>query len=568
MSDEIMTRNSAGELELRTVQTTGDTGNDKNDVLTRDSQGRLCVRTTGSGGGSGGKNYDAEIEALDNAVSVLSTSVDLSTEIGGKTTVALADLSAMDIDGRPSYKQAGATVYADNGVVGIIDSVDSTNAVITTVSTSASVEKGHTWTKSQQINEYYFPHSLFLNFGKLADGNYEFLVKNPYGDGATAWGVRFRISGGNMPSAIYYPLPQLVERTKRGYATKDFGVYPIRMGVVGENVVFAGSDNYAEDVVGSVYGNNTLGGVFEFTDLLNLDTGEYLPVVESSVFLGDQYPVENIPYDVRGVSAYTPELVIPRYATGQEMWLYSPDGVFRGLMLSVGFNFGNSENNEVFFWGFPPIGAMYVFLANTDMSSLVVFKVNPKLNMWSVEVVEAKGLFNVDWYCDVSYGGNMNFYPETNITIPEGQELKGGVCAFGSGENGFLSGYSLIEEGYRGSYEPLLPLNVKMSIPTASSSGYILPHENGLVEMGGIVPITDTLQPNVALGNIPVVFPQELANANFVPTITVMTDGTFKQVMADVANPTVTGFDLCVRNVDTEAASNLKIAWKIVGTRK
>lgn len=139
MVDEIMTRNSAGELELRTVQTTGDTGNDKNDVLTRDSQGRLCVRTTGNGGG-GGADYSAEIEALNNAVSVLETSVELSTEIGGKTTVALDDLTAMDIDGRPSYKQAGATVYAENGVVGIIDSVDSTNAVITTVQYSVGGE--------------------------------------------------------------------------------------------------------------------------------------------------------------------------------------------------------------------------------------------------------------------------------------------------------------------------------------------------------------------------------------------------------------------------------------------
>lgn len=76
---------------------------------------------------------DSSVKDLQDSVSVLTTSANLLNEIGGKTTVALANLSAMDIVGRPSYKQAGATVYDGNGVVGIIDSVDSTNAVITTV---------------------------------------------------------------------------------------------------------------------------------------------------------------------------------------------------------------------------------------------------------------------------------------------------------------------------------------------------------------------------------------------------------------------------------------------------
>ena len=76
---------------------------------------------------------DSSVKGLQDSVSVLTTSDNLLNEIGGKTTVALADLTAMAIVGRPSYKQAGATVYDGNGVVGIIDSVDSTNAVITTV---------------------------------------------------------------------------------------------------------------------------------------------------------------------------------------------------------------------------------------------------------------------------------------------------------------------------------------------------------------------------------------------------------------------------------------------------
>ena len=153
MADDVLTRNSADELALRVVQSSGDTGMNKDDVYTRDSQGRLSVRTVGGSGG-GGADYSAEIEALNNAVSVLETSVDLTTEIGGKTTVALGDLTAMDIDGRPSYKQAGATVYAENGVVGIIDSIDSTNAVITTVQYMSGGVQGNNGIKGDYCSTY------------------------------------------------------------------------------------------------------------------------------------------------------------------------------------------------------------------------------------------------------------------------------------------------------------------------------------------------------------------------------------------------------------------------------
>lgn len=128
-SDDVLTRNSAEELSLRVTQTSGDTNTDKNDVYTRDSQGRLCVRITGNGGGGSG----ADLDALENAVSVLSTSVDISTELGGTTTVALSELVALDIDGRPSHKAPGATVYAENGAVGIISVVDEQNATVKTV---------------------------------------------------------------------------------------------------------------------------------------------------------------------------------------------------------------------------------------------------------------------------------------------------------------------------------------------------------------------------------------------------------------------------------------------------
>lgn len=52
MADDVLTRNSADELALRVVQSSGDTGMNKDDVYTRDSQGRLSVRTVGGSGGA------------------------------------------------------------------------------------------------------------------------------------------------------------------------------------------------------------------------------------------------------------------------------------------------------------------------------------------------------------------------------------------------------------------------------------------------------------------------------------------------------------------------------------
>lgn len=99
------------------------------------------------GGGGGGADYSQEIDALENAASVLTTSVELSTEIGGSTTVLFDELISFGIDGRPDYKAPGATVYAENGAVGIIDTVDTSmqTAVVKTVSfagglSSAEVE--------------------------------------------------------------------------------------------------------------------------------------------------------------------------------------------------------------------------------------------------------------------------------------------------------------------------------------------------------------------------------------------------------------------------------------------
>lgn len=66
-NEDVLQRNAAGELEIRTAPSTGDTGTNPDDVYTRDEQGRLCVRTTGGGGGGGGGASTAASVSFDPA---------------------------------------------------------------------------------------------------------------------------------------------------------------------------------------------------------------------------------------------------------------------------------------------------------------------------------------------------------------------------------------------------------------------------------------------------------------------------------------------------------------------
>lgn len=86
-----------------------------------------------NGGGSGG-----DTTALENAVSILNAPLDLGAK-GNQTEINLNELTAVaDIDGRPNNKQPGATVYGLNGSIGIIDTVDTDSAIVTTVVASST----------------------------------------------------------------------------------------------------------------------------------------------------------------------------------------------------------------------------------------------------------------------------------------------------------------------------------------------------------------------------------------------------------------------------------------------
>lgn len=156
--NDVFARNSGGELVIRTTSASGDTGTNKNDVYTRDSQGRLAIRTVSQstdGADAATTSFDptglkvlkginvqsaltetdSALADLQDSVSILSTDKDLADTFGATTSLSLADLKALEIDGRPSYKLPGATVFAPNGQQGIVHSVDSESQTATVKTT-------------------------------------------------------------------------------------------------------------------------------------------------------------------------------------------------------------------------------------------------------------------------------------------------------------------------------------------------------------------------------------------------------------------------------------------------
>lgn len=627
MADDVLTRNSADELALRVVQSSGDTGANKDDVYTRDSQGRLAVRTVGgSGGGSVGAStaadvsfdpsgldvitetnvqsalaqVDSSVKDLQDSVSVLTTSAELSTEIGGKTTVALGDLTAMDIDGRPSYKQAGATVYADNGVVGIIDSVDSTSAIITTVSYQAgevptvpieikwdkeqsfTVEPGYAWERTYA--------ACSLNFGALADGKYYFYM-------ATRKFTQSCYTQQGDPIYTYDSMTEFstmkIEFEILNGDTvwgRCFIVSPICGFVEGVNVF--GGESAVPTGVPSI---NKVNGEFHFIveqpDLFMSDcpmyidtSGDFVLWKVTKLFDGSGTESEIVIYNVGYQNSREPENVGVRLSylplvrfnlstlqfPTSLYWgqLYNPKTPVQALFITPTINPNYDISNDPHMSGVS-YGTYRVCLVKMSTGDSCVLEVSIVTNYVYAKVVRANGVFeNLNWHigqdAETSVFAIADSFIWADGFVFDGVAMNASLCGY-NGDGGWavsVTGWDVLPE-----MAWQMPF-MKSATPTASTSAYAIGHDNGLLEMGDVVAISETMQPGVAFGNIPVVFPQELANANFVPTVTVITDGSFKQVMADVANLATTGFDLCVRNIDTEAVSGIKIAWKVVGLKK
>lgn len=163
----------------------GKVASDAKDI-SLDNTGMVSVTSDNVQGGiqdldNGLKTLAVGQETLSGWGSVLTTTVDLG-KAGDRTTVVLDELKAMpNLDGRPSYRLPGATVYGPNGVQGIIDKIDEAQgtADITAVAEAGGSSEGIEFTTELKANPVDYNQAWicsFVNFGELADGVYDWYM--------------------------------------------------------------------------------------------------------------------------------------------------------------------------------------------------------------------------------------------------------------------------------------------------------------------------------------------------------------------------------------------------------
>lgn len=114
MYDEVLERNEDGQLEVRVVQSSGDTNSNADDVFTRDDDGKLALRVTGVGGGGGGTGDTYTKSQIDAKVMALQEEIDTNA---GKTAELDADVQGK-VDKAQGTENAGKflTVGEDGNV--------------------------------------------------------------------------------------------------------------------------------------------------------------------------------------------------------------------------------------------------------------------------------------------------------------------------------------------------------------------------------------------------------------------------------------------------------------------
>lgn len=525
MADDVLTRNSADELALRVAQSSGDTGTNKDDVYTRDSQGRLAVRTVGGSGGGGGSSEN---------------------EFVGKTSVVF---EGQEYSIKPELK------------LGVLEDGEYEFRL----KTRALLDGTESW-KAHSYNETGWLESRF-----------RFEVKN----GAVSWAEA------------------VCESPVRKWGYRNLYIDGSVVGLLGKNsdgefFIYVNDHQVQQD--GRFLCSDVFWGIFDGVNGQSYDVWEYTKLKrkdgrEFDIILENKSGSYETPANIAEVYYinYGPVIEIPH-----QEWYTSCSGGgnaadyesgYVGFLINGLWMYNVVPNDGVMYKDFGSntsgIWEMVVYIASekTDGSDKgwVKIRITGSMKKVVANIIDGDGTFK-DCKFEILHPSDNEYLPEFVIYtkdrvvgFDEEYRYAYSVSYYGMPNmvlsmNMFL--YDITEERLTDVYKYKLCDVMVDKKPTEQSSYYEILHENGLIEMGGIVSINETLQPDVALGNVPVVFQNELGNANFVPTITVMTDGAFKKVMADVANPTTTGFDLCVRNVDTEEVSNIKIAWKVVGTKK
>lgn len=161
MNDDVLTRNSDGELAVRTVSSTETaTVVNPNDVYTRDTDGNLCVRTVGGSGG-GSVNYNRVVEKA-------TVIPDASTQPVGKVYMYMGETNSTYTHGYiyenlPQMTDSSATISQTSGAT-------PASAVFTTVTGTTTISATPEVVKQLLRNQF--------GIGKADDIQLQFLCEN------------------------------------------------------------------------------------------------------------------------------------------------------------------------------------------------------------------------------------------------------------------------------------------------------------------------------------------------------------------------------------------------------
>lgn len=655
MADDILTRNAAGELEVRTVATTGDTGTNKDDIYTRDSQGRLAVRISGSGGGGGGgasvaadvsynpsgdeiitaNNVQSALSQLDDETaklvkdsSILTTWINMTEWVGAETDIALRDMQIIDgLDSRPSYKDVGAVVInSGQRIIGIIDRINkhvpdewdetgfADHAIVKTIFAATQINTNEFAKSIIWENNYYGQKTPWEsnNERKIVlkahtsfwEGKYYIYLKTcrkatnadntslatniqtKFIDIITRFDFEIDSEGNviNQKASLVSPL-----------AGSDWQ-NPITVTQNCDGLGFARLEDASGYIFSSCKGNS----VFSTDFFMNATDGDereifaWSPIMDefdSTVASFDEWYLESNIWNApeggaelfQSVPVGLPVIKgIGDYATGQGA-IYGDFGEGKILQFqdNLFFNRASAAAQDPYFGGAHVLVVRATILRydqDTGQYSYAIVEFSPFPEKVEAKVIDATGEFaNVNWefafkwYSNFSVGG----------LTPYGLEVKPTsiFLSWTGNANGYrIGGYITDFYDYTANPAmrfPVTPLRVSETTLLGDEGDInVLPQCGGMALISGVKNV-GTVQAGVAEGNIVIYLPfpmdtitdestGEETFRKYHPQISIMTDGTFKQIIADIGELRADSFDVCLRNIDTEAAYDVRISWSVL----
>lgn len=569
---------------------------------------------------------DSETAKLVKDSSILTTWIGLNAWVGAETDVALRDISIIEnLDTRPSYKDVGAVVINDaQRVIGIIDRINeqvpdewdesgfADHAIVKTifVATQSHIdtsgfEKKIPWDGGFYGNKAswnaYEQKLVLKTYSNLLEGKYHVYLKTcrkatnadntslaadtqtKFIDIITRFDFEIDWEGNvvSQKASLVAPLsgsewqnPLIVDQNcdGLGLARLEDGSGYIFSSCKG-NSVFS-TDFFMNAAEGEEREVFAWSQIIDYNDVPQWGfdeqslTGDMWTAPEGGGALYQSVPV-GLPV-IKGLGNYSTGNVAIVGDFGDDNILQFAGCITLPHLSSAATDLGV---------GGAIVPAVQVVFVRIDPETLansyaiIEFTAYPN-NVYS-RVVDATGDFaNVNWaFIQRDYS---NF--GTGGLRPHGLETK--TTAIFVSYAGNINGKPInasIETVYASAQDhfPVAPLRVAKAVWLEFEEEVnILPQCGGMVLISGVKTVDDAVQPGVAENiviNLP--FPMDTVTdeysgeetfRKYYPQISVMTEGTFRHIIANIGELRADSFDVCLANMDAEAADIISISWSVL----